>query len=178
MDANTVRVPMELGLHLSQGHSPSTTTEKAEMAGVPYHEVVGSLMYAALGTCPNIAFATVTVSQFIQDSGKVQWEVVKCIFRYLKGRHNIELTFGGEPTGFIAYSDANLASQEHHHSISGYILLIDNGSISWSSKKKPIVALSTTEAEYIASMHAEKEILWMWAFLTCMTTYPADHSIW
>src|SRR5882724_12889505 len=85
MDANAISIPMELGLHLSQGHSPSTTTEKAEMVGVPYHEVVDSLMYAALGTCPNIAFATVTVSQFIQDSGKVQWEVVKCIFRYLKG---------------------------------------------------------------------------------------------
>jgi len=74
MDANTVRVPMELGLHLSQGHSPSTTTEKAEMAGVPYHEVVGLLMYAALGTCPNMASATVTVSQFMQDPGKVHWE--------------------------------------------------------------------------------------------------------
>jgi len=111
----------ELDLHLSQGHSPSTTTEKAEMVGVPYHEVVDSLMYAALGTCPKLLLPLWLYpnSYRILERSNGKWS--SAFFRYLKGRHNIELTFGREPTGFVAYSNANLPSQEHCHSISDYV---------------------------------------------------------
>lgn len=57
--------------------SLSTTTKIAQMRDVPYHEVVGSLMYAALGTHPNIAFAIQTVSQFSTKPRLMSWEAVK-----------------------------------------------------------------------------------------------------
>ena len=47
----------------------------------------------------------------MQDPRKVYWEVVKHIFRYLKGMRDIESTFGGEPTGFVTHSNTDLASQ-------------------------------------------------------------------
>jgi hypothetical protein len=65
--------------------------------------------------------------------------------------------------------DANWASQEHRHSISGYVFTIGGGAVSWSSKKQPLVALSTTEAEYIAATHAAKEALWLRTFLAEIT---------
>ena len=60
------------------------------MCNIPYCEAVGSLMYAALGTCPDIAFAVQTVSCFSTKPGPAHWEAVKHIFRYLKG----SLSFG------------------------------------------------------------------------------------
>src|SRR6266481_2436669 len=59
-NANPVSVLMEPGLQLSHEHSPSTAAEKAEMADVPYREAIGSLIYTAVGTRPDITFATAT----------------------------------------------------------------------------------------------------------------------
>jgi len=59
------------------------------------------------------------------------------------------------------YCDADWASQKHRHSISGYAFYLGQGVILWSSKKQHIIALSSTEAEYIAETHATKEVLWL-----------------
>ena len=71
------------------------------------------------------------------------------------------LTYGTEQKGLIGYADADGASQEHCHAISGYAFLIDGGAISWGSRKQELVTLSTTEAEYVAATHAAKEIIWL-----------------
>ena len=78
---------------------------------------------------------------------------------------DLELTYGAMDTGIIGYTNANHASQYHQHSISGYAFLINGGMVSWSSKKQLVVALSTSEAEYVAAAHLVKEILWLWTFL-------------
>jgi hypothetical protein len=135
------------------------------MRGVPYREAIGSLMYAALGTRPDISFAVSFLSQFMQNPGRAHWEAVKRVFRYLKGTKDTCLVIGGTGKGLEAFSDADWASQEHRHSISGYVFTIGGGAVSWSSKKQVIVALSTTEAEYIAATHAAKEALWIRMFL-------------
>ena len=56
-------------------------------------------------------------------------------------------------------------SNEDRHAISGYAFLIDGGAVSWSAKRQDIVALSTTEAEYVAATHAAKEALWLRSFI-------------
>ena len=48
----------------------------------------------------------------------------------------------------------------HRWAISGYVILIDGGAISWCSKKQELITLSTTEAEYIAATHTAKELIW------------------
>ena len=78
--------------------------------------------------------------------------------------------------GLEGFSDADGAFQHHRHSISGYVFTINSGAVSWSSKKQPIVALSTTEAEYIATMHAAKEALWSQMFLS-EVTHPLTHPV-
>ena len=57
-----VLLPMETSIWLTSAQSPSTTEEIARMHNVPYHEAVGSLMYASLGTRPDITYAVQTVS--------------------------------------------------------------------------------------------------------------------
>ena len=132
-------------------------------------------MYAALGTRPDISFAVSSLAQFMQNPGRPHWEVLKRVFRYLKGTKDLKLVIGGSQGGLEAFSDADWASQEHRHSISGYVFTIDGGVVSCSLKKQPIVALSMTEAEYIAATHATKEALWIRTFLgeiTCPLVKP------
>ena len=76
------------------------------------------------------------------------------------------LTFGGQSKPAVeGFCDVDWGGQKHRHSISGYSFHMGAGAISWSSKKQHVVALSSTEAEYIVQMHAAKEVLWLHSFL-------------
>ena len=158
-------MPLDPHHKLSQSQSPSTTHQFNEMRNVPYREAIGSLMYAALGTCPDISFAVSFLAQFMQNPGRPHWEALKRVFGYLKGTKDLKLVIGGLQGGLEAFSYVDWASQEHRHSISRYVFTIDGCMVSWSLKKQPIVALSTMEAEYIAATHATKEALWICTFL-------------
>ena len=68
---------MDMSICLTTAHCPSTTADFALMRDVPYREAVGSLMYAALGTQPDIAFAIQTISCFSTKPGPAHWEAVK-----------------------------------------------------------------------------------------------------
>lgn len=68
-DANPLTTPMEPGLILSKMHCPSTPKQANKMQGIPYQRVIGSLMYAALGTRPDIVFAVTALLQFMQNPG-------------------------------------------------------------------------------------------------------------
>jgi len=114
-----------------------------------------------MGTRPNIAFATSTVAQYMDNPGWEHWEAVKRIFQYLKGTKDIKLVYGDRKTNLEGFVDVDGASQDHQQAISGYVLMVDGGAISWSSKKQELVMLSTTEAEYVAAMHVAKEAVWL-----------------
>jgi hypothetical protein len=87
--------------------------------------------------------------------------------KYLKGTADFGLMYGlassvGMPVGKpIGHTDADFALQEHQHSMSGYAFLIHGGAVLWLSKTQAVIALSSTEAEYIASTHAAKEAKWL-----------------
>ena len=70
-----------------------------KMKLVPYHEAVGSLMYAAMGMRPDITFVMSMVAQFLENPGWIHWEAVKRIFHYLLETKMLELTYGGEKRG-------------------------------------------------------------------------------
>jgi hypothetical protein len=153
---------------LSRNQCPTPDSDEArQMKQVPYREAVGSLMWAALATRPDLAYSVTTLSQFSDNPARIHWEAVKHVFRYLQGTKNLQLTYGGKgcTIGLVGYSDADGMSQEHRHAISGYIFMIDGGAVTWSAKKQEIVAISTTEAEYIALTYAAKEALWIRHFL-------------
>ena len=159
-DCKPLAMPMDPNTQLSKDQSPTSVKEKAEMSVVPYRESVGSLNWAAVGTRPDIAFVVGVLSQYLENPGWVHWEAVKRVFRYLQGTKDWKLTYGGATRGIIGFTDADGASQEHRRAISGSVILIDGGAVSWSSKKQELVTLSTTEAEYVATTHAAKEIIW------------------
>jgi len=160
-DAKPYATPMVPGVIYSQRDSPSTPTETDRMRRVPYREAIGSLMYAAVATRPDITFAVSTLSQFLDNPGDAHWEAVKCVIRYLSGTKGATLTYGEDHHDLIGFTDADGATQEHRRAISGHVFLIDGGAVSWSSRKQELVTLSTAEAEYVATTHAAKEALWL-----------------
>jgi hypothetical protein len=88
------------------------------------------------------------------------------VFHYLSGTKGLKLVFGGPHSTITGYSDADWASQLHHHSISRFTFFIGNGAVSWSSKKQPIITLSSMEAEYVTLTHSSKDIIWIHKLLT------------
>ena len=85
-DLKPVSIPMDTNIRLSTAQSPSTTTDFAKMHNIPYHEAVtGLLMYAALGTCPDITFTVQTIFHFMKNPGPIHWDAIKHVFCYLKG---------------------------------------------------------------------------------------------
>jgi hypothetical protein len=159
--ASPYSVPMSPSTSLSKQDAPSNPTEAAHMRKVPYREAIGSLMYASVATRPDITFAVSTLSQFLENPGEAHWEAAKRVFRYLAGTKDLSLMYGGERYDLVGYTDADGASQEHRHAISGHAFLIDGGAVSWSSRKQELVTLSTAEAEYVAATHAAKEAIWL-----------------
>lgn len=65
--------------YLSSDLSPKIEEEKDSMHGVPYKSVVGSIMYAMVSKCPNIAHAVGVVSRFMRNVGKPHWEAIRWI---------------------------------------------------------------------------------------------------
>ena len=64
------------------------------MRCIPYGEAIGSLMYAVIGTWPDITYAISSLARFIANPGYAHWEAVKCVIRYLKGMKDVKLILG------------------------------------------------------------------------------------
>ena len=93
--------------------------------------------------------------------------MVKHVLRYIKGTRDDGLTFRRETRlDLKLFVDANYANQTDTLSIGSYVAMLGGGSIAWSSKKQRMVALSTTEAEYIALTEGTKQLVWLRRFLT------------
>ena len=160
--APPLQTPIDPNAQISTAQSPVTEEQLSDMRNIPYHEAIGSLMYAAIGTRPDIAFAVTLLSQYLQNPGHAHWEQAKRVICYLKGTRDCELIFG--PSGGVeGFSDANWGNDiDDRHLICGYAFTLNGGAISWSSKKQSVVTLSSTEAEYIGiTTHAAKEATWV-----------------
>ena len=136
------------------------------MSYIPYSSTVGSLMYTMVCTRPYIAHVVGTISRFLSNPGKEHWDAVKWILRYLKGTADMELCFGSGKPELVCYTDSDLGGNlDNSRSTSGYLITFAGGAISWQSRLQKCIALSTTEAEYIAITEGAKELLWMKEFM-------------
>ena len=123
-----------------------------------YQSAVGSLMYAILGTRPDLAYAVSVVSRYASRPNNSHWQAVKRIFRYIKGTLDLELIFKGPLESLAGYTDADWAEDlDTRRSTSGFLFNLGSGAISWSSKRQLTVALSSCETEYMSQTQAIKE---------------------
>ena len=118
-------------------------------------------MYTTVMTHLDIAFAVSNLSQYLDAPRTTHLHAVTRVFHYLSGTKEYKLVLGCPDTTIVGYSNSDWASQIHRQSISGFAFFIGNGVVFWSSKKQPIITLSSTEAEYVALTHSSKDIIWI-----------------
>jgi len=145
----------------------SNSTDQAE-----YQSMVGSLLYIAMGTHPDIAQAVGAVSKFCSNPTETHKTAVKRIFRYLK-KTNLALKYCKDGKPITGFSDAHWAGDlDDRHSTTGNVILLAGGAISWLSKKQAVVALSTSEAEYVELSLAAQAAAWLQKLLTDLQIPP------
>ena len=157
-EAKIVATPADVSTQLQKDDGISKAVNT-----INYQSMVGSVLYAAMATRPDIAQAVGVVSKFNSKPSEAHLTAVKRILRYLKGTVNLAVKYQKSEDGvLIGYSDADRAGDlDDRHSTSGNLFLMAQGPISWLIKKQAIVALSTSEVEYVALSAATQEAVWL-----------------
>ncbi|CAI7815354.1 unnamed protein product [Closterium sp. NIES-53] len=140
-----------------------------------FHSLVDSLMYAAVNTRPDVAFATGQLARVVQCLNKEQVAAGMRVAKYLGQTPTVGLQYSavaqrrqkgadGVESGRLfltAFSDAFFESEsEDMTSVGGFICCVGGGPIAWESKKQVDQALSSVESEYMALFRAVREIVW------------------
>ncbi|XP_071729414.1 secreted RxLR effector protein 161-like [Rutidosis leptorrhynchoides] len=113
-----------------------------------FKQIIGSLMYLS-ATRPDIMFAVSLISRFMTCPTQMHFSVAKRILKYVKETMDYGVFYRrGMKGDLVGYKDSDYAGDdEDSRSTSGYVFMMSGGGVAWSSKKQPIVTLSSTEAE-------------------------------
>ena len=156
-EAKTKTTPLSPAIKLSKSEG-----EPLDKETFPYGTLVGKLMFLTVATRPDIAYTVGTLARFISNPNITHWQAAKGVVRYLAYTKNKGITFRGSDLTLTGYCDADYAGDlDTRKSTTGYVFINNGGAISWNSKRQPTVAVSTTEAEYMAAASATKEGLWL-----------------
>ncbi|POM68328.1 Integrase catalytic core protein [Phytophthora palmivora] len=127
--------------------------------------LVGSLLWIARCTKPDIAFAVHKATRRTHAPTVADWKLVKRVLRYLAGTKSLKLRMKevedeGQSLRVIGYSDADyVGDKADRKSTTGGLVTVDGMPISWICKKQGGVSLSTMEAEYTAASVVAQEML-------------------
>ncbi len=91
------------------------------------------------------------------------WKAAKHLLRYIRGTSDLCLTFTAKSGDRIAlgHADADWGGDlDTQRSTTGYVFKVYGGTVAWKSRRQPTFALSTTEAEYMASADAARQAIW------------------
>lgn len=129
---------------------------------IPYQQLIGSLMYLSVLTRPDISFSVSYLSQFNNCFNETHWKHLKRLLKYLKKTKEYGILYKKTNDNLHGYVDADWASCSlDRRSYTGYCFILSNSIISYESKKQKTVALSSTEAEYMALSESCKEGIYL-----------------
>ena len=115
---------------------------KRNECNLPYREVVGSLMFVAIVSRPDIAYAVSVLSRFLDKHDVTHWRVAKRVFAYLIKTADIGIQYrrSENKSDLIGFSDADFASDpETRRSTTGYVFCMSGGPVTWSSHRQQLV---------------------------------------
>jgi hypothetical protein len=143
--------------------------DSPEVDKTRYQEILGSLLFLANGSRPDVAFAVTNLARFSNNPKEMHMAALKVIMRYVKGTRDLCLTFNrGNPAILTAQSDASWGVT----SFSGFCIYLGGNLVVWKVRKQQMVAMSSCEAELIALTACTQEI--EWAFQLCREFLGAE----
>jgi hypothetical protein len=141
---------------------PHTRLSKDDCDSAPEHAfhlcyrgIVGTLGYLVNMTRPDLAFAYSELIKYVQRPDKAHMAAAEHTLRYLRATFDKSLRFSRDcpivdtPWGCVESDWAG--DTDTHRSHTTYIIMMNGGPISWKSRRQDSVALSTSEAEYMAA---------------------------
>jgi hypothetical protein len=121
---------------------------------------VGSLMYIATCTRFDILHAVGLLSRVMQKPTSEHWDRLMHVLRYLKGTADHCLVLGGDNLKLRVYSDSDYAGcLATRRSTAGIVCMLGDAAVYAMSRRQPTVALSTTEAEYMAAANGASKAM-------------------
>lgn len=153
--------PVPIGVNY--GKATDETDGGLLLTNTKYQQLLGCLLYVSVNTRPDIAAAVAILAQRTSQPRQDDWNELKRVLRYLKGTAKIRLSMAsGNASKLVGYADANWAEdKKDRKSNSGYVFIFNGGVISWMCRKQTCVALSSTEAEFVALSEACQEAIWI-----------------
>jgi hypothetical protein len=160
-----VRTPLPTGYSPLPNEGECTKDERSY-----YQQIIGSLLYLALGTRPDIIFAVIMMSQFSANPSSDHTQKALYIVKYVAHTLDAKIVYNGSKKTsqeFYAYADADWAADRIGRiSVSGYIMMLAGGAVAWTSRKQKTIALSSTEVEYMSLSDAARQITWVQSLMS------------
>ncbi|KJZ68227.1 hypothetical protein HIM_12384 [Hirsutella minnesotensis 3608] len=157
---NAATTPWPRGFELPSTWASDKSLQKS------YIKQTGSLNFLSTGTRPDITYTTNRLCEANAGPSEQHMQLLKHLFRYLIGTKNLSLCLGGKYSitnlPLLAFADAAFADRiPTRHSTAGYVVLLAGCPILWKSSRQTIVALSTTEAEFMNLTPTGQALLWI-----------------
>jgi hypothetical protein len=163
---------------LTNAMSPAPgSPEAAHMATLPYRALVGSVLFAAISTRPDINKAVLDLTRFLNNPGRQHWKAALHVLLYLRGTASLGIRFTASGRRdvarlcFLAQVDASFApdwKEQDGRSVTGYFLRMAFGPLYWETSRQPTPAQSTGESEYAALAVCCATIIWVVHFLAAI----------
>lgn len=173
-DAKPASTPFPGGTKILR--ASDAEVDEFRKTSLPYNSLVGSLMYIAQGTRPDIAYSVGALSQHLSHPCLAAWNLGLHVLRYLKGTQSLGLIYNakdvmieGNQSWYLpeCFTDSDWAGDPNsRRSTTGYCFNLNGAAISWRSRLQPTVSLSSTEAEYRATTEAGQEVVWLRGLLS------------
>lgn len=153
-DCKPIHTPIESKLNIEKSESCTIN--------IPYQNLIGSLMYLAVLTRPDIAYSLSYLSQFNNCYNENHFIYAKRVLQYLQRTKHYCLKYSKESVELKGFVDADWASDSlDRKSYTGFCFTMNGSVISWQSRKQKTVSLSSTEAEYVALSEASREAVYL-----------------
>jgi hypothetical protein len=179
------KIPASPDKMLTKAMCPTEESETKRMQQYPYKSILGQLLYIAITARPDIATAVSSCGRYSHNPGQEHWNALLQIVRYLSGTRKLRLILGGcrkmEVSANFKLSGASDADwageQDRRSSRTGYVIFMGHAAVVWCSKLQKSIALSSTEAEYIALTANARDMIWCRTLLAEMGFAMKEPSI-
>ena len=157
-----VATPFPENEYLSLADEPSPDPDEIkEMIDIGYQVLVGGLLWIARNSAPDLSFAVSMLQRVMSAPTRRAWKA--CLhtlkYAYLTRHRGIQYTSSGNDKMQMWYDSSHKADNADGKSQYGTVCMLQDGPISWSSKKHKAVGRSSTMNEYMALGHAVIEAI-------------------